>query len=106
MIQIKFLAEIEFVKAQTEIKNATKQNVEKKYILKRSKSFESMTKLESLNSRQTIGQIYMKIGTVSPSKQKIDHEMFPLTQIYGLRSLQIKAKKKILKAHKKIVMYY
>ena len=71
------------MKAQKEIKNATKRNVLKKYTLNKSGSVKRVAKVKSLNSRQTIGQIYINIGVVPPSEQKVDQKIFPLTQIYG-----------------------
>ena len=71
------------MKAQTEIKNATKRNMGKKFTLKKSESIKSLAKIKSSNSRQIISQIYMNIGEVPPSEQKVDYKIFPLTQIYG-----------------------
>lgn len=59
------------------------ENNKRKNVFKRNGSIDSLRKLKSFSNHSKLGQIFMQIGSVPPSKQKINHKIFSPTQIFG-----------------------
>lgn len=80
---ISFLVEIKSAKRLLESNNSLKQKIIRNSLITRNRKVKNLTNLKPLSSRQTVGQTYMKIGKVPPSKQKTDQKIFIKTQIFG-----------------------